>query len=152
MHRAAVHVSNTAAKSALRLPFPGNFPHLGLLVLLLLQLTSPCSAAYACPSGWTLFTDDGVEGHDSCIQVFNTTGLAYADANAVCASNGGHLLTFANPSQASGLPVASIALSPSTTFRVSCSQSASASLVGAGWSWIDGTDGGNVNCGVSCGL
>ena len=99
-----------------------------------------------CASGWTYFANDGVEGQDSCIRLFSVA-LTYSDAQLNCASLEGHLLTVKTSSKDTGLMAAAGALSTSATFMVGCSQASSASQRGASWSWIDGTDAANINCG-----
>lgn len=126
----------------------------GCLAALLLLLVCACTAlgtAIACPSGWTLFSDDGVEGHDSCIKAV-TSATTFSSATSACSSlsAGAHLVTFLN-TQPTGLPEAASTLGTSSPFWVGCSQSSTASLRGVGWMWVDGTDGGNINCGTGLG-
>lgn len=118
------------------------------LVLAVLCFSFGVHAQYACPTGWTLFANDGVEGHDSCIKLF-TTGLAYTAANTACGTHGGHLITYMNTGQG-GLSATAAGLA-SGTFTIGCSQTASATTRGTAWTWIDGTDAANINCGTGLG-
>ena len=119
-----------------------------VLFLVAADLFGVCIAQ--CASGWTLFSNDGVEGHDSCIRLFSVP-LVYADAQANCVSLGGHLLTVRGSSKDTGLLASAASLSTSATFMIGCSQASSASQRGAGWTWIDATDGANINCGSFAG-
>ena len=124
----------------------------GWRALALLVIACMMTSGYAgpCPSGWTLYTDDGSEGHDSCIALF-TPAASYYTANATCGAQGGHLLTAQTTTRNSGILAAAAALSTSTVFMVGCSQYTSTVARGTHWYWIDGTDGANINCGDGTG-
>lgn len=128
---------------------------LPLVIVAVTALLMPvCSQS--CPSGWTVAADDGNEGHDSCLKLFlDNNGITWSGARDACVTAGGHLFTVRNTNKNSALLATAAALSTSTPFFIGLSQSSSATLRNTGWSWVDGTDAGNVNCGSGadgCGL
>lgn len=99
-----------------------------------------------CPSGWTYFADDGVEGHDSCIAVYTTNTANTFDALSLsCALAGGHLLSTMSLVSSTGLVPTSSALLSHSPAIIGCNQTVSAVQRAAGWRWTDGTDGVSIN-------
>ena len=101
-----------------------------------------------CPSpAWSFYSDDGTEGHDSCL-LFVPTAVPHPVANSTCPINS-HLATMASESNLYGL-LSFANLVPSATanqYFIGCHQAKRASLPARGWSWFDGTDSSNLNCG-----
>lgn len=112
-------------------------------LVFLFVVCSPVSGQ--CSSGWTLWADDGSEGHSSCLQLF-TTSLTPLAAQAACAGLGGHLLTVQTNKRNTGIMGLAQSLSPSNSFTLGCWQSYYASGRGYGWAWVDGTNASNINC------
>ena len=100
-----------------------------------------------CPFGWAFYLDDGSEGYDSCLQLSTYVVTTWAQAAAGCPS-GSHLLTVKGASSTSGLLPFAASLFNGGYFFIGCSQSASATSRGQGWSWVDSTDASNLNCGI----
>ncbi len=125
------------------------------------RVTLPCPDA-----SWIHYTDDGTEGHDSCykavfVDIVDVT-MSWEQAKAACPATvyaGSHLITFSGShppndfTSATGLLGHAMAhLITRTYYFVGCKQSATATTVSSGWSWIDGTNAGNLNCGgAGCG-
>ena len=104
-----------------------------------------CEIDLTCPSGWTLYTDSGTEGRDSCLFVSGTAQSSWAAAATACPAKS-HLLTIAGSSKTSGLAATAFAMSTTTNKWAGCSQSSTAASRGSGWSWMDGTPSTNLNC------
>ncbi len=108
-----------------------------------------------CPSGWAFYSDaDASEGMQSCVWLSSATVTSWTSANTSCPS-GGHLLTVTSSVATSGLlAFAATLISNSTSSFIGCSQSASATQRGSGWTWVDGTNASNLDCGtgIGCGL
>ena len=101
-----------------------------------------------CPtSDWIFYRDsEGIEGHDSCLFV-NYTPAVQPVAKASCPV-GSHLVTTRSYGKSSGLAglLSVLATHIQTPFFIGAQQAPSAVHRGLGWSWIDGTDAGNLNC------
>jgi hypothetical protein len=106
--------------------------------------------ASQCSSGWTYVEDDGVEGTDSCIRAF-VMGFNFSQAQNYCVSQGGHLVTFRGFSNTSALFLATMALNTTSRVIIGCQQAIDATTRGTQWSWVDGTDAANLNCGTGIG-
>ena len=106
----------------------------------------------SCPPGWVFYLDDGSEGTDSCVLISATTASTWAAANASCPI-GSHLLTVRSASSAVGLlPFAtSLYHGAGQLVYVGCFQDAAALSRAGSWSWVDGTDASNLNCGDGSG-
>ena len=108
-----------------------------------------------CPSGWAFYSDaDGSEGTQSCVWVSTATAATWTAASTSCPS-GGHLLTVTPSVAASGLLAFATSLVQGNAWLyIGCSQSSTATQIGAGWTWVDGTDASNLACGdgAGCGL
>lgn len=115
-----------------------------------------------CPGpGWVYYQDvSGQEGKDSCLLFSSYTVTSFLVAAASCPA-GSHLLTigagqlqYYNSTAATTSSLLTFALSTSAgRFTwIGCSQNAAATGKAQGWSWIDGTEAGNLNCGSGNGL
>lgn len=101
-----------------------------------------------CASGWTHYEDvDGTEGRDSCLRLTAVNYTYWVDASVNCPV-GSHLLTVSSSSIAGGLPQLVFAIVSGAASWLGCSQSSSATWMNGGWSWVDGTPNGNLNCGA----
>lgn len=106
-----------------------------------------------CPVGWTYYKDTlGTEGHDSCLKMTTSYATSWSTGMSVCPI-GSHGLTIMANSTTTGLMPFAIALSAQSAYKLNfgCSQSSTALLRAMGWSWVDGTRAGNLNCGGGIG-
>jgi hypothetical protein len=109
-----------------------------------------CEYELTCQSGWTLYVDDGSEGQNSCFRHTPTAVANWAAARSACPT-GSHLLTMKASTWSStgiGSAVASIFTG---TLWYGCSQSSTATQKAVGWSWVDGSNAANLNCGTGNG-
>lgn len=111
-----------------------------------------CEIDLACSNGWYLYTDtDGSEGKNSCVDLVLNAGVAWSGALTSCKYST-HLLTMNTMGAGTaGLPGYILSLNSLSSMWVGCSQSASASQRARGWTWVDGTPDGNLNCGDGSG-
>lgn len=108
-----------------------------------------CEIDLTCNSGWSLYTDNGSEGKNSCLKM----GSYATDWNAAKNScdRGAHLVTIGGSVTSSGLPAAISTLISGAHVYIGCSGSASNEL--SSWAWVDGTPTTRLNCGATgCGL
>lgn len=121
------------------------------------NLTYMCEAEVSsrCLSGWVYYQDvSGQEGYDSCLFFSTYTVSSFAVAAASCPT-GSHLLTigagqvaFNDTTSVKGALIRfAMSMSAGRMVFIGCSQSATATSKTAGWSWVDGTPAGNLNCG-----
>jgi hypothetical protein len=125
-----------------------------------LEAKSESNTEEGCPSpcgcGWSHYSDfRHTEGHDSCVMFFPAISGStnpWQDSKTACENHGGHLLTFASGKM--GLPAFAADLIPVDAHGafVGCTQMAAASNIARDWSWIDGTDTTNLNCGPEGGF
>lgn len=109
-----------------------------LLAFLVLLLTISLSdSQWACPSGWYLYTDDGTEGHNSCLLLVKTA-ISWAAANSTCVQ-GTHLLTIAATTYPSGITSFLNVTWGQSDFHIGCSQLYAQPARNVGWQWVDGT-------------
>lgn len=95
---------------------------------------------------WTHYHDaSGVEGIDSCFQLFTTT-MSLPNAQSACVSLGAHLLT-SSATAGNGIFQAVNNISPGQYYWIGCSQGPRATQKGSGWTWVDGTSASNLDCG-----
>ncbi len=115
------------------------------------------STSSLCPPGWMLYTTDGSETSDSCLQF--VSGLAtWSEAVAACPT-GSHMLTLRSSDKSSSTGLHNFTVtnlhSTNSPAWLGMSQSSLASFRNRDWAWIDGTDASNLNCGttneVNCG-
>lgn len=109
-----------------------------------------CELDLPCTNGWSLYVDDGSEGTNSCLQIYTSAVTGWALANTGCPV-GTHLLSIRGATSSS-LMVHTQAgmgqiLGSGRPMWVGCSQSPTATQRARGWSWVDGTPDGNLNCG-----
>ena len=102
-----------------------------------------------CPSGWVHYVDDGSEGLNSCLYLSRHWATSWSEANTACSTlaAGAHLATVLGTGQTTKLMAFVASLAPGVSVYMGCSQSPSATQRGAGWSWVDGTNAANLNCG-----
>lgn len=126
-----------------------------LVVCVLLSLLESQHAAPVCPAGWSLYADDGSEGSDSCLTT-SSSNPTWPMASRACPS-GSHLVTVRSFTSGGSTGLLHF-LSTETIFNVwmGMSQSLDSVVRNRGWSWVDGTDSVNLNCGaandVGCGV
>lgn len=111
-----------------------------------------CYFGGQCPAGWTVYRDNGVEGHDSCL-MYNSTVVPFATASAFCPS-GSHLVTVKAANTSISLLYNSILLLSnfyvsSTKVWLGATQARLQPYKNYGWSWIDGTNATNLYNGVN---
>ena len=109
---------------------------------------------------WTLYEDDGSEGHSSCYSLVTTEeAYSFASASHACAAKGGHLITFGAGPDAGLWKAVANSTFVHTPVRAwaGCHQLPRATLAGQGWRWVDNTtaslpvlncaSGGRIGCG-----
>ena len=101
----------------------------------------------------------GVEGADSCLALYSRGQPGFDVASAACSSNftqGSHLLTtLQTRAAADGSDLLSTALTVSQTVIPSCNAQIvigarvpTASTTATTWTWVDGTNASNLDCGA----
>ena len=113
--------------------------HAILLRASLVLLIAQTSLGITCETGWTVYTDDGTEGTDSCIKYVSTITTW---SSSMCGSTptNVHLVTFKTASTAAGLlPALHSLIGNGITAFVGASQITGQANTGVGWSWFDGT-------------
>ncbi len=108
-----------------------------------------CEIDLVCPSGWTLYVDNGSEGKNSCLMASSGTFASWSAATSACPSNS-HLVSIGASVFSSGLPAALTSIATDSPWY-GCSQASTATQRGAGWTWVDGTSALNINCGSGAG-
>lgn len=110
-----------------------------------------CEIDLPCTNGWSLYTDDGSEGADSCVHsgTYFSSGV-WSDGRALC-PKGAHSPTFGGPLGSEGLPLFTAQLYSALYVYMGCLQDATATQRARGWSWADGTPDFNLNCGTGAG-
>lgn len=110
-----------------------------------------CYPDALCPPGWTMYVDDGSEGHASCIG-YSTSVVNFFTAQSACAAGGSHLATITSSSNSSKLPTLLKSWGRSylaNRFWVGCRQSYAQPFKNFAWYWIDGTSNVNLYNGVN---
>lgn len=107
-----------------------------------------CYPGGHCPAGWTLYADDGTEGGSSCV-LATSTNVYWSTAITGCPS-GSHLLTLKTSNPAGTFPtfLKTLVSFSSMRYWLGGSQAYGQPYRNVGWSWIDGTNPANLNCGA----
>lgn len=106
-----------------------------------------------CPAGWAHYTDfTGSEGRDSCVKLSGSTVGSWSSAMAACPP-GSHALSIGSSNRTYGLLAFATSLAAQSSYSIyyGCSQAPGSSQRSRGWSWVDGTPAGNLNCGNGSG-